>query len=243
MLRLSLVAAGLCLLFTACPGTSSEGEGEGSAGEGEGEGSAGEGEGSAGEGEGEGGVPCGDVGRDQQCNGTSVEFCDPDTNSLVTYDCAAAPFGSATCDTVNAGWGVDCVEPAAGPCFFLNDADPPTSPIAACSGANPGCTITGADTSTCVNTASACSTATQGTCIGTSYVFGCEFLGNQDAVDGQPLLGDCAVLGGTCIPDDNQIRGGCYVGAGQPCTPFWTRCGAGPTDDTAVDCPAGGTCP
>jgi hypothetical protein len=227
--RLGAIAAGAVIaIAAACPAHKSGGEGEG------------EGDASS-EGEGEGEGSCGAVSTAGDCSGTKVEFCQD--GAVETIDCSASPFVQSSCGTVSTDWGADCEAPAGAPCFFL-DVTGGTFHQAFCEGDGAACNVTGALSSTCVGSSTACSTGDNGSCNGTSFVT-CAFLAAATSTDGQRQLFDCAVLGGTCnassSPDAND--GGCYSAAGAACTPAITFCGAGPSDATSVVCPAGGICP
>ncbi len=154
---------------------------------------------------------CGDVTTQGSCEGDLLTYCGEDDNGdpeVVTLDCAE---GGATCATINAEYGVDCVYPVANECDAVDGTF--------CGGTNPVCIEDADGNATCQeNSALTCDPAqTVGACQDDIAVFGC--------LEGHTVLArDCGVANKTCDVVNAEYGADCFAATDAACIPYYDFC-------------------
>lgn len=150
-----------------------------------------------------GGEACGDLTFEGECDGTTAAWCDTDSDTRQSVDCATFyPETPGTCTFVSDDLGYWCAVSEGGTCIFQGDEGPIPAP---CLGDGAACVLGTAD-ATCTNGVGACTE--DGECLGEKYVLACD--------GGQAIAYDCAETGGTCTETgcaDQGDGGPCGEGA------------------------------
>lgn len=149
----------------------------------------------AGEPEPDSGVPgfdageegCGNVTPEGFCeNETTVVYCDTDTNSVISINCAG-DVPTSRCIEINPTYGVDCAEAPGTACLAAGE-NGELFPLF-CQGTMPGCLET-QDDQVCTENLGTCTADQVGSCTGDRLLSECS--------EGQPYIVDCASYGAEC---------------------------------------------
>jgi hypothetical protein len=171
--------------------------------------------------------------------GSVLQYCDPDSNQLVTEDCATYAFPDAgeifTCQFIDASWGYDCAAPVGGNCFDSGGF------IDFCQGTDPGCVL-GSTTTACQDNLPTCVSydddggfALSGTA---PNLTACSSnLLEESCNEDQLVAQDCVALGATCGAIGDGGAGCLGLPAGQECDNVEFFCASG---EACADPDAGG---